>query len=174
MSFAQYPETWTSARDRTVTARAPEVVDMYQDIIDRKKRSRILLRADEIDWKTTRNGVRTANLIDFRLGFQNSLVNIAISEIPALSEASDGHKHGEAYIYWLSGAGYSIVGDERVEWGPGDAMYVPPDTFHQHYNTSDEPARYLRVIPSPMLLNLLPLFASLSGFLTIEDNGPAA
>jgi uncharacterized RmlC-like cupin family protein len=174
MSFAQYPSSWTAARDRTVTARAPEVEQMLQDILERKKRSRIMLRASEIEWKDTRSGMRTANLIDFRLGFENSLVNIAISEIPARSEASDGHKHGEAYIYWLSGTGHSIVGEERVEWGPGDAMYVPPDTFHQHYNTGDTPAQYLRVIPSPLILNLLPLFVSLSGFLTIEENGPAA
>jgi gentisate 1,2-dioxygenase len=100
-------------------------------------------------------------------------MNIAITEFPPAAEASGGHKHGEAYIYWLSGKGYSIVGDERVEWGAGDAMYVPPDTFHQHFNTGDQPARYLRLIPTPLLLSLLPLFASLSQFLTIEDDGPA-
>jgi hypothetical protein len=33
---------------------------------------------------------------------------------------------------------------------------------------------YLRVIPSPLLLNLLPLFASLIDFIPAEENGPTA
>ena len=96
------------------------------------------------------------------------LANIAISEIPPRSPASDGHVHGEAYIYFISGRGYSIVGEQRVEWGPGDAMYVPPETFHQHYVTSDEPAKYLRVIPSPLLMNLLAVMASVMPYLKPE------
>lgn len=174
MSFPHFPETWASAQDRTVSARAPEASEILQDMLERKKRSRIAMRASELSWKTSKHGVRHANLIDFRLGFENSLVNIAITEIPVDHKASDGHKHGEAYIYWVSGHGYSIVGDQRVEWGPGDAMYVPPDTFHQHFNTGKEAVVYLRVIPSPMLLNLLPFFACLQGFTTIEEDGPTA
>ena len=174
MSFPSFPDSWTPQGQRSVTARAPEVIDLLHDLVERKKRSRILIKASEVEWKESAHGVRHANLIDFRLGFENSLVNIAISEVPPHSQASDGHKHGEAYIYWLSGEGYSIVGEERFDWASGDAMYVPPDTFHQHYNTSASPARYLRVIPTPLILNLLPLFASLSQYLTTEDNGPAA
>ena len=73
-----------------------------------------------------------------------------LGDSAALS-ASDGHTHGEAYIYFIEGKGYSIVGDQRVEWGPSYAMYVPPDTFHQHFVTSDTPVEYLRVIPSPFV-----------------------
>jgi gentisate 1,2-dioxygenase len=127
-----------------------------------------MMHADELKWKTIEGGVKVANLIDFRLGFQNTLANIAISEIPPRSPASDGHVHGEAYIYFISGRGYSIVGEQRVEWGPGDAMYVPPETFHQHYVTSDEPAKYLRVIPSPLLMNLLAVIASVMPYLKPE------
>ena len=174
MALGRFPESWTSNRDRTVSARAPETADLLRDIIDRKKKSRILMKASELEWKVSKFGVRHANVIDFRLGFENSLVNIALSEIPPGMEASDGHKHGEAYIYWLSGTGHTIVGDQRYELGPGDAFYVPPDTFHQHFNTGDTPAVYLRVIPSPLILNLLPLFASLLDFLPNEQNGPTA
>ena len=54
MSFARYPETWTPPAGRTVTARAPEVVDMLKDIIERKKKSRILIKESELTWKTSK------------------------------------------------------------------------------------------------------------------------
>lgn len=88
-----------SSDERSVTARAPEALELYQQIIEAKKKSRIMMHADELKWKTIEGGVKVANLIDFRLGFQNTLANIAISEIPPHSPASDGHTHGEAYIY---------------------------------------------------------------------------
>lgn len=154
--------------DRKVTARIPETPELYRKIIEAKKKSRIMIHSDEIEWKEVEGGVKHANLIDFRLGFQNTLANIAISEVPAKTKAFEGHSHGEAYIYWLEGRGYSIVGESEVNWGPGDAMYVPPDTFHQHFVTSDVPAKYLRIIPSPLLLNLLAVLASLMPYLNPE------
>lgn len=159
---------WTKISERAVTARVPETLELYQQIIESKKKSRIIIHRDEIQWKVAEGGAKHANLIDFRLGFQNSLANIAISEITANSPANEGHSHGEAYIYWLEGEGYSIVGDAKVPWGPGDAMYVPPDTFHQHFVTSDKPARYLRIIPSPLLMNMLAVMASLGPYLKPE------
>jgi hypothetical protein len=54
MSFARYPETWTPPAGRTVTARAPEVVDILKDIIERKKKSRILIKESELTWKTSK------------------------------------------------------------------------------------------------------------------------
>jgi hypothetical protein len=97
-----------SSEDRVVTARAPEALELYNEIIESKKKSRIMMHADELQWKTIEGGVKVANLIDFRMGFQNTLANIAISEIPPHSQASDGHIHGEAYIYFIQGRGYSI------------------------------------------------------------------
>ena len=159
---------WKSIEDRAVTARIPETLELYNEIIEQKKKSRIMMHSDELNWKVTEGGVKHANLLDFRLGFQNTLANLAISEVPPGSEASDGHQHGEAYIYWLEGKGYSIVGEKKHNWGPGDAMYVPPDTFHQHFVTSDTPAKYLRIIPSPLLMNLLAVIASLGPYLNPE------
>ncbi|NIO10944.1 MAG: cupin domain-containing protein [Deltaproteobacteria bacterium] len=159
---------WKSIEDRAVTARIPETLELYNEIIEQKRKSRIMMRRDEIKWKVADGGVKVANLIDFRLGFQNTLANLAISEVPPGDQASDGHTHGEAYIYWLEGEGYSIVGDGKYNWGPGDAMYVPPDTFHQHFVTSKTPAKYLRIIPSPLLMNLLAVMASLGPYLKPE------
>jgi uncharacterized RmlC-like cupin family protein len=168
MWIPQVPSEWKSTKDRAVTARAPEALELYNQIIESKKKSRIMMHAHELQWKTIEGGVRVANLIDFRMGFQNTLANLAISEIPAGAQASDGHTHGEAYIYWLEGEGYSIIGDKKYTWGPGDAQYVPPETFHQHFVTSNTPARYLRVIPSPLLMNLLAVMASVMPYLKPE------
>ena len=162
------PGEWKSSKDRVVTARAPEALELYNQIIETKRKSRIMMHADELQWKAIEGGVKVANLIDFRMGFQNTLANIAISEIPAGSQASDGHIHGEAYIYFLEGEGYSIIGEKKYTWGPGDAQYVPPETFHQHFVTSTTPAKYLRIIPSPLLLNMLSVMASLMPYLKPE------
>ena len=168
MWIPTHGEQFKSLQEREVTARVPEAADLYQQILEAKKKSRIMIRADEIQWRDGANGEKHGNLIDFRLGFENSLCNLAISEIPCGAQASEGHTHGEAYIYWLEGSGTSIVGEQRVEWSAGDAMYVPPDTFHQHFVNSDTPVKYLRIIPSPLLLNLLAVMASVMPYLKPE------
>ncbi len=64
-----------------------------------------------------------------------------------------GHCHDAgAHIILVSGHGYSLLWKDgqdplsttRVDWERG-CIYAPPDgpTFHQHFNTSNEPARYL-------------------------------
>lgn len=64
-----------------------------------------------------------------------------------------GHRHNAgAHIILVSGHGYSLLWKDnedplntvRVDWEPG-SLYAPPDgpTYHQHFNTSGGPARYL-------------------------------
>jgi hypothetical protein len=75
-----------------------------------------------------------------------------------ISEMSVGtykkaHRHGSgAHVFALSGTGFSLLWYEdsqdfiRREWKYG-FVYAPPDRmFHQHFNTSAEPARYLAVM----------------------------
>ena len=63
-----------------------------------------------------------------------------------------GHRHGPGlHIFVIHGTGYTLLwyqGDEdfkRVEWRHG-MVFAPPDQmFHQHFDTSRQPARYLAV-----------------------------
>lgn len=62
------------------------------------------------------------------------------------------HRHGPDFsIFPVIGSGYSLFwyeGDQdlvRVDWHHGMVFAPPEMMFHQHFNTSAEPARYLAV-----------------------------
>jgi hypothetical protein len=70
----------------------------------------------------------------------------------AVGSYKKGHRHGpDFHIFPTTGEGYSLFwyeGDKeftRVDWSQG-SMYAPADQqFHQHFNLSPQPSRYLAV-----------------------------
>ena len=86
------------------------------------------------------------NNITFELG--GNTFGCHISDF-APGNYKKGHRHGGgAHIIILAGEGYSLMWPDedpwvKVDWKPG-AFFSPPDVWwHQHFNYSLEPARYL-------------------------------
>lgn len=72
-----------------------------------------------------------------------------VSEMP-VGTYKKAHRHeAGAHVFALNGSGYSLFwfeGDSdytRVPWGYGWVFAPKAEMFHQNFNTSDKPARYL-------------------------------
>ncbi|MCJ2374223.1 iron-containing redox enzyme family protein [Pseudomonas sp. RGM 3321] len=71
------------------------------------------------------------------------------------AETTRLHRHNyETMIYIMQGDGYSRIGDQKVPWSAGDAIYVPVWAEHQHVNTCEGECVYLACENAPMLQNM--------------------
>jgi hypothetical protein len=74
-----------------------------------------------------------------------------ISQMP-VGTYKKAHRHGpDFHVFAVTGHGYSLLWYDfakdvvRVDWQHG-VVFAPPDQmFHQHFNTSPDPTRYLAV-----------------------------
>jgi uncharacterized RmlC-like cupin family protein len=103
------------------------------------------------EWESRGTGSRNIKFI-----LADSAMHAHTSEMP-VGTYKKAHRHGAgAHVFALTGSGYTLMwydgdlkgdkGDfESHEWKHG-FVFAPPDgMFHQHFNTSPEPARYLAV-----------------------------
>jgi gentisate 1,2-dioxygenase len=87
------------------------------------------------------------------------------AEIPA-GKKSGAHRHSyEETQYVLSGSGYIIIEDQRIEWKEGDTLCIPVFSWHQHFNTGKQTARFLVHHNRPYMQNM--------GFLVVEHGEDA-
>jgi len=90
-----------------------------------------------------------------------------ISEMP-VGTYKKGHRHGPGlHVLFVHGSGYTLLwyyGDKdykRIEWKHGVVFAPPDEMFHQHFDTSQRPARYLALGFGLMLVYAL----SVAGYL---------
>jgi hypothetical protein len=101
------------------------------------------------------------------------------SEMP-VGTYKKAHRHGaDFHVSCVTGTGYSLLwyGEDedlvRVDWDHG-VVFAPPDgMYHQHFNTSPEPARYLAIalggLRYPMLAEKRAVFMGMD--VNVRDGG---
>lgn len=108
--------------------------------------SRVITAYDDINFRVSPRGARSGFLIDSSIGHRTQGLTAVIHQLaPGLYQSR--HRHGgEAWLYGVTGHGYSVIDDVRYDWGPGDLVVVDHWAWHQHFNGSDtELASLIRI-----------------------------
>ncbi len=92
---------------------------------------------------TTKDGSEIRELLASR---NSSIRNQSLAEarLPAgASTTPHHHVRTEEIYYILEGQGWMQVGEEAREVGPGDAIAIPPGTYHQITNVGQQVLKFL-------------------------------
>jgi quercetin dioxygenase-like cupin family protein len=86
-------------------------------------------------------------------------VNAYLCEIPSGKSLLPQRHLYEETIYILRGIGATSIwvdggGRNTLEWQEGSLFSPPLNTWHQHFNGSDEPVRYIALTRAPVSMNL--------------------
>lgn len=138
-------------RPQQVVARAGE--DPYARRTQRLARqaegsgsARLITRFDDVRGLVTKRGARSLFMVDKSIGFHTAGLSAVMHEL-APGKYQSRHRHGgEAWLYVISGTGYSMIDDVRHDWEAGDLIVVDHWAWHQHFNASTEKtARLVRI-----------------------------
>ena len=103
-------------------------------------------------FKLRDRSLRGQGATGIRLHLAANTMSAHIEEYP-VGTYPRAHRHGPgAHILILNGEGYSFFWEEgkpriRIDWKPGSLFVPPANWFHQHFNPSPDPARYLALKP---------------------------
>jgi gentisate 1,2-dioxygenase len=126
----------------------------------RRRKSCVLVKGADTEFEKTPMG-RVRYVIDPKTGFLMRVLGTLVAEISA-GRRSGAHRHMyEEVNYVISGRGYSLIEDRRYDWAKGDVLCIPVFSWHQHFNTGGEPARFLVHHSRPLMENL--------GFMHVEQ-----
>lgn len=110
------------------------------------------LVADVRDFGLKDRSLRGQGATGIRLHLAANTMSAHLEQYPS-GTYPRGHRHGPgAHIVILGGQGYSFLWKEgcpriRIDWGPNSLFVPPANWFHQHFNPSAEPVRYLALKP---------------------------
>ncbi|MHB1908515.1 MAG: cupin domain-containing protein [Nitrososphaerales archaeon] len=133
----------------------------YQRALDSAKEKPVrdaqkerVIRPWDMPWEMAPQGI-LKHMINSEMNTRMETVDLYMQVIPPGSK-SGKHRHlAEECLYVLEGIGYDVHRDcdveitdtyhwtpqdeeRRYEWRAGDVIYVPPNTIHQHFNSSKE------------------------------------
>ncbi|MBI2303574.1 MAG: cupin domain-containing protein [Chloroflexi bacterium] len=148
---------------RQGTARAnfyQEALRQAKEEKERAAREKTVIRHQEMPWEDCPQG-KLKHLVNEKMDTRLRSLDIYMQELPP-GGRSGKHRHmAEEYIYVLEGKGYDIHWDVDVEikdkydlkvqeqgtrhdWEAGDAIWIPINTAHQHFNADPaKPARFI-------------------------------
>jgi oxalate decarboxylase/phosphoglucose isomerase-like protein (cupin superfamily) len=68
---------------------------------------------------------------------------------PGKGHRKHNHPGVEEVLYIVSGEGIQAVGSDRRKVGPGTAIHIPPDVFHETVNTGWEQMKIIAIYAPP-------------------------
>jgi gentisate 1,2-dioxygenase len=108
--------------------------------------ARLITRFEDVRGVVTKRGARSMFLVDKSIGYHTAGLSVVMHEL-APGKYQSRHRHGgEAWLYAVSGTGYSTIDDVRYDWEAGDLVVVDHWAWHQHFNSAgDRTARLIRI-----------------------------
>ena len=106
---------------------------------ERRKQNRLHVSAAEADIANA--GPDQRMIVGPEMGFNVHNLHVFTSGRAGGSERY--HTHGDALKYYIKGAGFELIGEERFEVRTGDFCHVPANVWHGTENPSPEPLVFL-------------------------------
>ena len=122
----------------------------------RRKQNRLHVPAEEADIANA--GPDQRMIVGPEMGFNVHNLHVFTSGRAGGSERY--HTHGDALKYYIKGAGFELIGEERFEVHTGDFCHVPANVWHGTENPNPEPLVFLaaqqfpgtyRQVPTPFM-----------------------
>lgn len=90
----------------------------------------------------------------FPIRLPSRSVSLSVGDLAPGARTSN-HRHAyETMIFVIEGSGYTVTEGQKFEWRAGDALYVPPWCWHQHFADDTSKARYITATNMPALVAL--------------------
>lgn len=125
------------------------VPNQLRPYIPQKLKHESVIRMTEMD-EFSKQRKHRVNVVDL----PSRTISMTIGHLEQ-NESTRLHRHNyETMIYITNGKGYSVIGDQKVSWQAGDAIYIPVWSPHQHVNTGESSCTYVACENAPLLQNL--------------------